>query len=115
MAIKMSSGIYKGPKKSAYSIENYQSDFEKEFMEELESDKKVKAWTKNHGIRIPYVNIDEKVAHYQPDFLVEYEDGTQEIIEIKGKNNLTEITKRKSKAAEEWCKKREIKYRLIVR
>ena len=110
----MSDGYYKNPKKSAYSVEKYQSEFEKGFMEELEKDPKVKAWTKNHGIRIPYVNIDEKVAHYTPDFLIEYEDGTQEVVEIKGKNNLTEVTKRKSKAAEEWCQKREMRYKLIT-
>lgn len=110
----MSEGIYKSPKKSPYSCEIYDSEFEREFMEELEKDPKVKKWTKNHGIRIPYVNIGSKVAHYNPDFIVEYEDGTQELIEIKGKNNLTEIIKRKQKAAKEWCEKRNIKYRLIT-
>lgn len=110
----MSEGVYKSPKKSPYSCELYDSDFEKQFMEELEREQKVKKWTKNHGIRIPYVNIDSKVAHYNPDFIVEYIDGSQQIIEIKGKNNLTEITKRKQKAAKEWCEKRGIEYRLIT-
>jgi hypothetical protein len=110
----MSSGIYKTPKKSAFSCESYGSDFEKGFMDELENDPKVEKWTKNHGIRIPYINIDEKVAHYTPDFLIEYRDGTQELVEIKGKNNLTEITKRKQKAAKEWCEKRGIRYRLVT-
>jgi len=36
------------------------------------------------------------------------------LVEIKGKNLLTEITKRKQKAAKEWCEKRGIKYRLII-
>lgn len=106
--------MYQNPKKSAFSCESYASDFEKDFMIELEAEPKVKKWTKNHSIRIPYVNIDSKVAHYNPDFIVEYTDGTQELIEIKGKNNLTEITKRKQKAAKEWCEKRDIKYRLIT-
>ena len=110
----MSSGIYKAPKKSAFSCESYGSEFEKDFMDELEKDSRVTKWTKNHAIRIPYVNIDSKVAHYNPDFLVEYADGTQELVEIKGKNMLTEITKRKQKAAKEWCVKRDIKYRLIT-
>lgn len=83
-------------------------------MDELEKDPKVAKWTKNHAIRIPYVNIDSKVAHYNPDFLIEYIDGTQALVEIKGKNNLTEITKRKQKAAKEWCEKRNIEYRLIT-
>ena len=110
----MSDGVYKAPKKSPYSCEIYNSEFERQFMDELEKDPKVKKWTKNHGINIPYINIDSKVAHYNPDFIVEYGDGTQELIEIKGKNMLTEITKRKQKAAKEWCEKRDIKYRLIT-
>ena len=110
----MSDGIYKAPKKSPYSCEIYDSDFERQFMDELERDPKVKKWTKNHGISIPYGNIDSKVAHYNPDFIVEYVDESQELIEIKGKNMLTEITKRKQKAAKEWCEKRGIKYRLIT-
>lgn len=110
----MSDGVYKEPKKSPYSCEIYASEFERQFMVELEKDPKIKKWTKNHSIRIPYINIDSKVAHYNPDFIVEYVDGTQELIEIKGKNNLTEITKRKQKAANEWCEKRDIKYRLIT-
>ena len=110
----MSDGIYKAPKKSPYSCEIYNSYFERQFMDELEKDPKVKKWTKNHGISIPYGNIDGKVAHYNPDFIVEYADGAQELIEIKGKNMLTEITKRKQKAAKEWCEKRDIKYRLIT-
>jgi hypothetical protein len=40
---------------------------------------------KNHNIRIPYGNIDGKVAHYNPDFPVEYVDGAHELIEIKEK------------------------------
>ena len=110
----MSDGIYKAPKKSPYSCEIYDSDFERQFMDELERDPKVKKWTKNHGISIPYGNIDSKVAHYNPDFIAEYVDESQELIEIKGKNMLTEITKRKQKAAKEWCEKRNIKYRLIT-
>jgi hypothetical protein len=110
----MNSEPYKEPKKSAYSCELYNSEFEKQFMDELEKDPKVSKWTKNHNIRIPYVNIDGKVGHYNPDFLVEYVDGSQELVEIKGKNLLTEITKRKQKAAKEWCEKRGIKYRLII-
>jgi len=36
------------------------------------------------------------------------------LVEIKGKNLLTEITKRKQKAAKEWCERGGIKYRLII-
>ncbi len=83
-------------------------------MVELEKDPKVVKWTKNHGIRIPYFNLDGKLAHHIPDFLIEYDDGSQEIVKIKGKHiRGTNIKKLKTDVAIEWCKKRNIKYRLI--
>lgn len=106
-------GIYKAPKKSAYSIEYYDSEPEKQFMDYLEKSDEVLKWTKNHGIRIPYFNLDGRLAHYTPDFLIEYTNGKQEIVEIKGSHLINNpITKTKSKAAMEWCKKRDIKYTL---
>ena len=107
------SGIYKEPKKSAYSIEYYGSDPERQYMDFLEKSDEITKWTKNHGIRIPYFNLDDKLAHYTPDFLVEHENGDQEIVEIKGGHLINNpITRRKSQAAMEWCKKRGIKYTL---
>ncbi len=104
-------GVYKNPKKSAYSIEYYDSEQERKFMEFLENSEDVVKWTKNHGIRIPYFNLDGKLAHYTPDFLIEYKNGEQEIVEIKGKHLINNpITKIKIQAAMEWCKKRGIKY-----
>lgn len=106
-------GVYKDPKKSAYSIEYYESDQERQYMEFLEKSDEVAKWTKNHGIRIPYFNLDDKLAHYNPDFLVEYRNGDQEIVEIKGGHLINNpITRRKTQAAMEWCKKRDIKYTL---
>ena len=46
------------------------------------------------------------------NFLTEKKDSTKEIIEIKGKHLLSSF-KRKSEAAEEWCKARKIKFRVI--
>ncbi|MEM4058831.1 MAG: TnsA endonuclease N-terminal domain-containing protein [Thermoplasmata archaeon] len=105
--------VYLNPKKSAYSLEYYDSEQERAFMDELERDDKVTKWTKNHGIRILYTNVDDKLAHYIPDFLIEYYNGDQEIVEIKGKHLMNNpLTKRKAEAAREWCKKRGIKYTL---
>ena len=101
------------PKKSAYSLEYFDSEPEKRFMDYLEENDKVAKWTKNHGISIPYLNIDDRLAHYRPDFLIEYVDGTQEIVELKGSHLIDNpITIKKSQAAKEWCKKRGIKYTL---
>lgn len=106
-------GVYKEPKKSAYSVEYYESDPERQYMEFLEKSDEVAKWTKNHGVRIPYFKPDDTIAHYIPDFLVEYKNGDQEIVEIKGGHMInSEITRRKSQAAMEWCKKRGIKYTL---
>ena len=86
----------------------------RKFIKELEGGERVSKWTKNHGIRIPYFNLDGRLAHYTPDFLVEYTDGKQEIVEIKGSHMIdNKITRVKADAAREWCKKRNINYRLI--
>lgn len=109
----VNNGIYENPKKSAYSIEYYESEPERQYMKFLESSGTVAKWTKNHGIRIPYFNLDGKLAHYIPDFLIEYNNGDQEIVEIKGSHLINNpITRSKSQAAMEWCKKRGIKYTL---
>ena len=109
----MNEKAFLAPEKSAYSLEYYDSDKERDFMDYLEDNSKVRKWTKNHGIRIPYYNLDGRLAHYTPDFLVEYIDGGQEIVEIKGKHLISNpITIQKSRAAQEWCEKRGIKYTL---
>ncbi len=107
----MAGGVYKNPKKSAWSVEYYDSNPEREFMDFLEDEQSVAKWTKNHGIRIPYQNLDGGVARYTPDFLIEYTDGTQELVEIKGGHLINNpINQKKSKAGKEWCKRRGIKY-----
>jgi len=98
--------------KSPYSFEYYDSSWELELMNALEKDYKVKKWTKNHGIIIPYWDEDGKLRGFKPDFLVEMEDGLKEIIEIKGKHLLPTF-KRKNSAAIEWCKARKMGFRVI--
>lgn len=110
---KKYSGIYENVKKSPYNLEYYDSYWELEFMKELESDEKINKWTKNHGIRIPYFDLDNKYKSYIPDFLIEYLDGTIELVEMKGKHLLDNPnTKRKMEFAKKWCKSRDIKYRI---
>lgn len=109
----MNEGVFKGPKKSAYSVEYYQSKPELKFMEYLEKEENVAKWTKNHGIRIPYQNLTGGIARYTPDFLVEYLDGTQELVELKGAHLVNNtFTQMKSRAAMAWCKRRGVKYTL---
>ena len=108
--------IFENPTKSAYSIEYYDSEWEYDYMKELERDDRVAKWTKNHGIRIPYLADDGKYKHYNPDFLVEMTDGTIELVEIKSPHLLkTPSTKAKADAARKWCDARKMRYRLISR
>ncbi len=107
-------GEFENPKKSAFSLEYYDSGWELEYMKQLEADKTVKKWTKNHAIRIPYFDHQGKWRSYQPDFLVERVDGTIELHEIKGGHLLgTPITRRKIEAAREWCKARKMELKII--
>jgi hypothetical protein len=118
VVIKISnvSGEYENPKKSAYSLEYYDSGWEKDYMEQLEKDPKVVKWTKNHGVRIPYFDDNGKFHTFSPDFLVELDDGTKEIHEIKGTHLLgNPITKRKFDAAHNWCEARKMRFRAISR
>jgi hypothetical protein len=108
-------GELENPKKSAFSLEYYDSSWELEYMQELEKpDNDVVKWTKNHGIRIPYFDDDGKYRTYKPDFLVEKKDGTVELHEMKGGHLLQNpITKRKIDAAREWCKVRKMNLKLL--
>ena len=109
-------GYYDNPRKSAFSIEYYDSSWEYDYMRELEKDDTVMKWTKNHGIRIPYFDEDNKHKHYNPDFLVEKTDGMIELVEMKSAQLLkTSNTKRKAEYAKKWCDARDIQYRLISR
>lgn len=47
-------------KKSAYSFERWDFGWEREYMEQLEADGDVEAWTKNHKIRIPYIDSQSR-------------------------------------------------------
>jgi len=102
-------------KKSPYGEEKYDSALEREYMVELERDAAVVKWTKKHDIKIPYrfLGIPRK---YFPDFLVEFKDGTKEIHETKGLPlMLWATTKIKGITAEEWCKEKGWKYKMITK
>jgi hypothetical protein len=77
-------------KKLFESVKNqpiiYRSSWERRFISWCESCKKVKYWG-SECICIKYHNpIDRKQHRYYPDFVVQLEDGTVMIIEIKPKN-----------------------------
>lgn len=108
-------GKLTGLKRSPYGEEDYDSDLEKYYMVELEGMPGVKSWTKKHNIKIPY-NILFITKNYEPDFLVEFNDGSKEIHETKGLPFLFWLsTHLKTESAEEYCKRLGWKYIFITK
>lgn len=108
-------GIIENLKKSPFSYERYDSHWEKEYMEQLEDDSTVSKWTKNHNIRIPFVDDAGFKKHFEPDFLIEKTDGTKEIHEVKGTHLMNRETELKMNAAKLFCEARKMKFRLITK
>jgi hypothetical protein len=52
------------------------------------------------------------MRRYVPDFLIEYDDGRKALVEVKDPSRWidSDEVKRKRKAAEIWCRRREIEY-----
>ena len=75
-------------------------------MQHLDSERTVAAWA-YECIAIPYVSAVRtgRVRRYIPDFLVERNDGSREVIEIKPSSRVSRLTNvKKFAAAREWCK-----------
>ena len=102
--------------KSAYSVERYDSSWERQYMKRLEKDKTVSKWTKNHGITIQYVTEAGNVRGYRPDFLIETVNGPKELHEVKGGQYLQNPdTRRKHEAAKNWCKRRGMRFVVVTK
>lgn len=59
------------------------------------------------SVKIPYVsNIRSgKLRNYLPDFLIEFNDGSKQLVEIKPKRKVAQsVVQKKLKAAEIWCR-----------
>ena len=108
-------GIYEAPLKSPYSFERYDSDLERMCMAKLERDPDVARWQKRHSISIPWIDSQGRKCNYRPDFLIEYTDGRKEIIEVKNPVLMeSSAVLRKQSAAEEWCRRRGMTYRMAT-
>lgn len=106
-------GKLSGLKKASHHTEFYDSLLERNYMLELESNPAVTAWTKDHGIKIPYSVLGIKRS-YWPDFLVTFQDGQKELHETKGAGFLAWLsTHRKRLAGDQWAKANNMKYRFI--
>ena len=108
-------GNFDGPRKSAWNFEVYDSGHERRMMERLENDSSVRKWTKKHGITISWVDSRHRQHKYRPDFLVEYNDGSLAMIEVKAANRVDSgEVQRKRRAAEEWCRMRGMTYEIAT-
>jgi len=84
-------------------------------MEELEMYSDIAKWTKNHRIRIPYVDDAGYKKYFEPDFLIEKIDGTKEIHEVKGGHLMNREVELKMNAAKLFCEARKMTFRLITK
>ncbi len=85
-------------------------------MEELEGDPFVTAWTKQHGIRIPYVDHQSRRRAYHPDFLVRLGSGRLELREVKGTHLMeTPDTQLKFEAAKRWCAEHDVAFVVVTK
>ena len=108
-------GKYEEPEKSPWNFESYDSDLERRMMDRLERDPHVIKWMKRHGITIPWIDGQRHRRRYVPDFLVEYKDGVKSLIEVKDPSRIdSKDVQRKRKAAEMWCKQRNMDYILAM-
>jgi hypothetical protein len=108
-------GIYENPTKSPWNFEKFQSDLERHMMQRLDRDAHVVKWMKRHQITIPWIDGQKHQRRYCPDFLVQYEDGSVALIEVKDPSRLdSHDVQRKRKAAEMWCKQRHMEYVIMT-
>jgi len=85
-------------------------------MVHLDADPGVELWTYEQTVIEYLSNIrTKKFRRYYPDFYVKYSDGREEIVEVKPKRKLGQITvKKKANAAREWCASRGIAFKIIT-
>ncbi len=86
----------------------HRSDYERRFMQYLDGQKEVVAYTKNlprMPLRIPYHDNEGYLRHYVPDFVVKTK-ARYYLIETKGSGwDDQSTTLHKTKAARQWCTK----------
>lgn len=105
-----------GIKRGMRTSEPCDSSWEYDYMLLLDSDKTVKRWERCRSLMIPYTKSNGNRGRYNPDFIIEREDGQKEIHEVKGSHLLSDAdTRRKLAAGEEFCRKRGMIFKVITR
>ena len=108
----------------------YRSSWELAFMRMCDAHPNITKWA-SENVKIPYLNpTTGKYANYVPDFMIQYTDKNGnhnvELIEIKPANQTTlenarsrgqaiqtHINAAKWTAAQEWCKRKGIRFKVI--
>lgn len=86
----------------------YRSSWELSYLRFLDSHAEVRSFV-YEGVKIPYISNlrTGKVRHYFPDFYIEYNDGSKQLVEIKPQRRVPQAAvQKKLKAAEVWCLER---------
>ena len=133
MASKFASGKYDIQNTSKFvggKAPTYRSSWELAFMRMCDSHPNITKWA-SENVKIPYRSpIDGKYHNYVPDFMVQYtdKDGVQhvELVEIKPSNQTTlenarsqgqkiqtHLNAAKWTAAQEWCFRKGIRFKVI--
>ena len=130
---KFASGTYTVENTSKYVGNKppfYRSSWELAFMRMCDNHPNITKWA-SENVKIPYLNpASGKYTNYVPDFMIQYTDknGNEhvELIEIKPRNQTTlesartqgqaiqtAINTAKWTAAQEWCKRKGIRFKVI--
>jgi hypothetical protein len=109
-------GVLRDLRRCTRSSEPYDSTWERDYMMLLENDSTVERWERCRSLRIRYTKSDGSRGTYNPDFIVERQDGTKEVHEIKGGHLLgDEDTKKKLAVGDEFCRQRGMMFKVITR
>lgn len=131
---KWAKGTYQVQNKEKYvgaKLPTYRSSWELKFCQFCDTHPNILKWA-SENIKIPYFNpLTNKHTNYVPDFMIQYidKDGKEhvELIEIKPSSQTTLESAGRSKtnkaqvvinaakweAAQEWCKRKGIKFKVI--
>lgn len=108
-------GLHVSPK-LLNSPAKYRSGWELEYMKWLDKNDQVINY-KYESVVIAYLgNVKTgKLKKYIPDLLVHYQDGSNELLEIKPKKKLVnKVVCKKEAAALIWCREHDATYRFIT-
>lgn len=131
---KWEQGTYQVQNREKYvgnKLPTYRSSWEKRFCIFCDSHPSIKKWS-SENLKIPYFNpLTNRTAYYIPDFLIQYVDSEgvehTEMIEIKPRSQTTFesagrskknqaaviLNSEKWKAAQEYCDRRGIRFKIL--